>query len=186
MCTGLLALCTCTHYQVLRYTTLCPLAISANPSTAPTPCALPTGRIQRTEFQCSGCDACDQAILNLAIDKDVALRRIEADFERKRAQAGRELEEESEIVRKFWLVGSLDDGQAERRIVVAEERERKVVEGALREMEGDEERLEIVFGGEVERIAREWEGRLRGMIGGAKIVKQAVASTGFGFLRDRK
>ena len=74
MCTGLLAACICNHYQVLRWTTRC----AEN-------CLFPSNHLQRVDFQCGGCDALDQEILELEMAAQARVR--EAARETNRAGA---------------------------------------------------------------------------------------------------
>jgi hypothetical protein len=111
MCTGLLARCICNHYQVLRWTTRC----SEN-------CLFPSNRLQRVDFQCSGCDAFDQEILELEIAAQARVRDAAAETNKAGAWAQR----------RSWMRLSDAEKEALRHMAVAEQTEKeKVIAGEL-------------------------------------------------------
>lgn len=75
MCKAILALHTCSHFEVVRYITTCD---------APGPsCILPQNWVQSVTYQCGGCDQRDQEILILQNDRNAALTNIHTWFEQK-------------------------------------------------------------------------------------------------------
>jgi hypothetical protein len=128
MCTGLLAACICNHYQVLRWTTRC----AEN-------CLFPSNHLQRVDFQCSGCDALDQEILELEIAAQARVR--EAARETNRAGAWAQ--------RRSRMRMSEAEMEALRRMLVAEQTgKEKVIKG---ELERD-----------MQRAVVEWRVRMEG------------------------
>lgn len=128
MCTGLLAACTCNHYQVLRWTTRCA-----------DQCLFPSNHLQRVDFQCSGCDALDQEILELEIAAQARVR-----------EAAREINRMSAWVqRRSWMRMSEAEVEALRRMSVAEQTEKEMI------IKGELER-------DVERVVEEWRARMEG------------------------
>lgn len=126
MCTGLLAICICNHYQVLRWATRC----GEN-------CLLPSKRLQRVDFQCSGCDALDQEILELGIAAQARVRDAAKETNAKGAWMQRRS--------RMWF--SEAEREALRRMSVAEQTEK---EKAI------EEELER----DVQRAVEEWRARM--------------------------
>jgi len=111
MCTGLLAACTCSHYQVLHWTTRC----AKN-------CLFPSNHLQRVDFQCGDCDALDQEILQLEIAAQARVR--EAARETNRVGAWEQ--------RRSWMRFSEAEMEALRRMLVAEQEEKeRVIKGEL-------------------------------------------------------
>ena len=128
MCTGLLASCICNHYQVLRWTTRC----AEN-------CLFPCNHLQRVDFQCSGCDALDQEILELEIAAQARVR--DAARETNRVGAWEQ--------RRSWMRLSEAQMEALRRLLVAEQTAKEMV--IKRDLERD-----------VQRAVEEWRVRMEG------------------------
>jgi hypothetical protein len=96
MCTGLVGACVCRHYTPLRWTSRC----DKN-------CDLPRGHVQRVPFQCTGCDACEQEILDVEVESEAGLGQVESIFARMRAEMQREQTVAEGAVWREWYMGSL-------------------------------------------------------------------------------
>jgi hypothetical protein len=97
-------------------------------------------------------------------------------------------ESEVDAADSFLNVGSLTEGQWERRVRAAGEKEAKAVDEAVRTMEIKEKRIELVFLRNIERVSVEFQEGLRGLKWNKNglVDNSAVSATGFQLLMISK
>jgi hypothetical protein len=150
MCTGILAICICSHRQVQRWTTRCAKQ-----------CRFPSNHIQYVSFQCSECDILDQSLLQLSISKSSRLKACREATEEKWKRRSHEAFLEKQELWEAWDGGLLSREERARRerdvsILLRVEKEELKEECGERlgEIEEDVEKR-------IKRLKWEWELRLR-------------------------